>query len=158
MIGRRSVILDEADRRLFPVIVVISVYVTFRGHNAPGGGFAGGLIVGAAFVLRFLAGGALRVRRSVIAHPSALIGAGMLLAVLTVMAPLLFGDPLLTSSIWKFDVPLVGEVKFVSSTFFDLGVYLVVIGVVLSVLVSLGAEALGVSEPAVAPDSRGVGS
>jgi multisubunit Na+/H+ antiporter MnhB subunit len=147
MIGRPSVILDEADRRLFPVIVVISVYVTFRGHNAPGGGFAGGLIVGAAFALRFLAGGEIRVRRSVIAHPTALIGAGLLVAVLTALAPLAVGDPLLESAIWKVDAPMIGEVKVVSSTLFDLGVYLVVIGVLLSVLVALGAEASRVTDP-----------
>eukprot|EP01041_Mallomonas_annulata_P034118 gene34118-biopygen26330 len=137
---RRSVILDEADRWLFPLIVMVSIYVSFRGHNAPGGGFAGGLITGCAFVLRFLAGGALQVRRSDIARPDILIGAGLLLAVVTALTPVALGDSLLESTIWKPEVPLVGEVKIVSSAFFDLGVYFLVIGVVLSVLVGLGAE------------------
>jgi multisubunit Na+/H+ antiporter MnhB subunit len=56
MIGRRSVILTEADRWLFPVVLLVSIYITFRGHNAPGGGFIGGLIAGAAFIIRYLAG------------------------------------------------------------------------------------------------------
>lgn len=137
---RRSVILDEADRWLFPLIVMVSVYVSFRGHNAPGGGFAGGLIAGCAFVLRFLAGGALQVRRSDIARPDVLIGAGLLLAVATALAPVVLGDSLLESTIWKPEVPFVGEVKVVSSAFFDLGVYFLVIGVVLAVLLALGAE------------------
>lgn len=137
---RRSVILDEADRWLFPLIIMVSVYVSFRGHNAPGGGFAGGLIAGCAFVLRFLAGGALQVRRSDIARPDVLIGAGLLLAVATALAPVALGDSLLESTIWKPEVPFVGEVKVVSSAFFDLGVYFLVIGVVLAVLLALGAE------------------
>lgn len=140
MIGRRSTILDEVDRVLFPLIVAVAVYVTFRGHNAPGGGFAGGLITGAAFVLRFLAGGALKVRRSVVTHPTTLIGIGLFVAVATAVAPLLVGDALLESTIWILDVPLVGEVKIVSSTFFDIGVYLLVVGVILTVIVALGAD------------------
>ena len=106
MIGRRSTILDEADRWLFHVVLLVSVYVAFKGHNAPGGGFAGGLIAGCAFVLRFLAGGQLRVRRSTIVNPATLIGGGMLMAVCTAMTPLLFGDALLDSAIVNVDVPL----------------------------------------------------
>lgn len=140
MIGRRSEILDETDRVLFPVILLVSVYITFRGHNAPGGGFAGGLIAGAAFVLRFLAGGALKVRGSVITHPASFIGLGMLVAVGTAATPLLFGDALLDSVIWQPDVPGIGEVKIVSSSIFDVGVYLLVIGTVLAFLVALGAD------------------
>jgi multisubunit Na+/H+ antiporter MnhB subunit len=99
MIGRRSVILDEADRWLVPVILMVSVYITFRGHNAPGGGFAGGLIAGAAFVLRFLAGGPLRIGRSDVHRPTAIIGAGLALSACTTIAPLLFGDALLAD--WR---------------------------------------------------------
>jgi multisubunit Na+/H+ antiporter MnhB subunit len=140
VIGRRSMIIDEADRWLFHVVLLVSVYVTFRGHNAPGGGFAGGLIAGAAFVLRFLTGGALRIRRSIIGRPTVFIGVGLAIAVLTAIVPLLFGGAMLESAIWKFDVPLVGPVKVVSSTMFDIGVYFLVIGTVLAMLVALGAD------------------
>ncbi len=140
MIGRRSQILDEADRWLFPVILLVSVYVALRGHNAPGGGFAGGLVAGAAFVLRFLAGGALSVRRSTIARSTTLIGAGLFVAAATAIAPLIVGDALLESTIWKVDLPAIGTVKIVSSAIFDVGVYLLVVGVVLAVLLALGAD------------------
>lgn len=140
MIGRRSVILDEADRWLFHVIVLVSVYVTFRGHNAPGGGFAGGMIAGCAFVLRYLARGPVAVSSSLRAAPTRLIGAGMLIALATAVAPLVGGDPLLESTIWKWDIPLVGTVKLVSSSIFDLGVYVLVIGVVVAVLLALGSD------------------
>lgn len=142
MIGRRSTVLDEADRWLFSLVLLVSVFVTFRGHNAPGGGFAGGLIAGSAFVLRYLAGGSLRLRRSSIVRPTTLIGSGMLIAVATALAPLITGGSTLESSIWRIDVPAVGEVKVVTSTFFDLGVYVLVVGVVLAVLTSLGSDPL----------------
>ena len=141
MIGRRSVILDEADRWLFPVILLVSVYVTFRGHNAPGGGFAGGMIAGCAFVLRFLTHGSARVAQALRVAPTTLIGAGMLLSIVTAAAPLLGGDPLIESTIWKFDLPAIGQVKLVSSSIFDLGVYALVVGVVVAVLLALGSDA-----------------
>lgn len=146
MIGRRSVILDEADRWLVPVILMVSVYVTFRGHNAPGGGFAGGLIAGAAFVLRFLAGGSSCIGRAPVRRPTAIVGVGLALSLCTAIAPLVVGDALLESTIWKVDVPLVGTVKLVSSAFFDLGVYVLVIGVVLTVLAALGDEPIAAGE------------
>lgn len=137
---RRSIILDEADRWLFVVVLLVSVYVTFRGHNAPGGGFIGGLIAGAAFVLRYL------TQRNVVDpiydvfRPHMILGLGLAVAVVTAVIPLVVGDTLLESHIWTGDVPGFGEVKIVSSTFFDIGVYLLVVGVVLSVLVALGVN------------------
>jgi multicomponent Na+:H+ antiporter subunit A len=138
---KRSVILEElVDRWLVKVSVLVAVYITFRGHNAPGGGFAGGLIVGAAFVLRYLTGRQLTIARRPLQHPSRLVGFGLLLAIVTVITPLAVGATALESHIWKLSIPAIGEVKYVSSTFFDLGVFFVVIGVVLMVLVSLGSE------------------
>ena len=61
-------------------------------------------------------------------------------AVGTAVVPLLFGAPPLTSAVWEAEVPVLGHIEFVSSTFFDIGVYLVVIGLVLDVLRSLGGE------------------
>jgi multisubunit Na+/H+ antiporter MnhB subunit len=142
MIGRRSVILTEADRWLFPVVLLVSVYVTFRGHNAPGGGFIGGLIAGAAFIIRYLADTPLTDRWHRALHPTTYIGAGLVIAVVTALVPLAYGDELLKSAIWKWDLPVIGEVKLVSSSFFDIGVYLLVVGVVLLSLISLGADPL----------------
>jgi len=137
---RRSVVLDEADRWLFPVVMLVSVFVTFRGHNAPGGGFAGGLVASCAFVLRYLAGGTLRMRRSAIARPAVFVGLGLALAATTALVPLASGDALLESAITTIDLPVIGTVKLVSSAIFDLGVYVLVIGAFLAVLTALGAE------------------
>ena len=138
---RRSVILDElVDRWLSKVAALVALYLTFRGHNAPGGGFAGGLVLGGVFVLQFLTGREPHLRHRAIRRATALLGSGLLLALVTTVAPLLVDATPLESHIWKLDVPLVGEVKVVSSMFFDLGVFLVVVAVVLMVLLSLGAR------------------
>lgn len=137
---RHSEVLAVADRWLFRVILVVSLYFTLRGHNAPGGGFIGGLIASAAFMLHFLAGGQRFDRLSGVMSPETVIGIGLATSIVTAVAPLFVGGVLLESHIWQFDVALIGDVKLVSSLFFDVGVYLVVVGVVLAVLVSLGIE------------------
>lgn len=131
-----STILSFTVAGLTPVLGLVAVYVTFRGHNAPGGGFAGGLIVGIVLVLRYLTDGPEALRRLPV-DPVKLIGAGLGLAVLTGAAPLVLGGSFLESAIWKLDLPLLGEVKLVSSAIFDLGVFVLVSGVVAAILVAL---------------------
>ncbi|MDP4981322.1 MAG: MnhB domain-containing protein [Ilumatobacteraceae bacterium] len=94
----RSAILTElVNRWLTKVATLVAIYMTFRGHNAPGGGFAGGLVLGAAFVLQFLAGQQPTIRRRPIRQPAALLGAGLLLSLGTTAAPLLVGAAALES-------------------------------------------------------------
>ena len=158
LIGARSVIFDQLTRALFPVILVVSLYIALRGHNAPGGGFAGGLIAGIAFAMRFLAGGSPRLRRDRPLPTSGLIGCGLLLALASGLVPMLFGDEFLDSEIAYLHVPLIGEVELVSAAVFDLGVYVLVLGVVLSFLTNLGAEAAAatpLAPPRPRPGPRG---
>ncbi|WP_405374628.1 MULTISPECIES: Na+/H+ antiporter subunit A [unclassified Microbacterium] len=136
----RSLMLEVIVRVLFHTIIVVSLYLLFAGHNLPGGGFAGGLVAGMALVMRYVAGGRYELGAAAPTDAGRLLGAGMLLAVVTTLFPLLFGQAPLTSTFWEADLPLIGHVEFVSSTLFDVGVYLVVIGLVLDVLRSLGAE------------------
>jgi multisubunit Na+/H+ antiporter MnhB subunit len=135
VIPRRSVILSTTANGLTPVLLVVSVYLTFRGHNAPGGGFAGGLVMSTAVVLRYLAEGSAALDRLRL-DPVALIGAGLLLAVLVAGAPLVVGGDLLESAIWEFKVPPGVKLKLVSSTLFDLGVHLLVVGTVVTLVVA----------------------
>jgi multicomponent Na+:H+ antiporter subunit A len=100
---RESVILDEVvDRWLVAVAALVSVYVTFRGHNAPGGGFAGGLILGAAFVLQYLTGREPEIRGRAIRQPTGLLGAGLLLALATTVAPSEVLRSSRTSGCWTY--------------------------------------------------------
>ncbi|WP_114587497.1 Na+/H+ antiporter subunit A [Microbacterium arborescens] len=136
----RSIMLEVIVRILFHTIIVVSLYLLFAGHNLPGGGFAGGLVAGMALVMRYVAGGPYELGAAAPTDAGRLLGVGMALAVGTAVVPLFFGAPALTSTFWEAELPVLGHVEFVTSTIFDVGVYLVVIGLVLDVLRSLGAE------------------
>lgn len=154
MIPRRSVILTTTANALTPVLLVVSVYVTFRGHNAPGGGFAGGLIMAAAVVLKFLSDGPAALERLRI-DPVALVGAGLLLAIVVAAAPLAAGGDLLESAIWHLDLPVVGDVKVVSSAFFDIGVHLLVLGTIVALVVAFASDGGDRVEPPHSGDVEG---
>jgi multicomponent Na+:H+ antiporter subunit A len=136
----RSLVLEVATRMIFPLIMVLSVYLFFAGHNTPGGGFAGGLTAGLALVLRYLAGGRYELGETLPLDAGKILGAGLGLSAGTAVASLLLGAPVLSSALIQFDLPVLGTVKFVTALFFDLGVYLIVVGLVLDVLRSLGAR------------------
>jgi multicomponent Na+:H+ antiporter subunit A len=136
----RSILLEVVVRLIFHSVIVVSVYLLFAGHNAPGGGFAGGLVAGMALVARYLAGGRFELGAAAPIDAGKLLGTGLVLAAGTALVPLFLGADALTSTWFEGEVPVFGHVEFVTSTVFDVGVYLVVIGLVLDVLRSLGAE------------------
>ncbi|MEU8900766.1 Na+/H+ antiporter subunit A [Nocardia sp. NPDC048505] len=136
----RSMVLQITTRLVFPTIMVLSVYFFFAGHNAPGGGFAGGLTAGLALTLRYLAGGPYELGEALPVDAGHVLGAGLTLAAGTAATSLALGAPPLSSAILEFTLPVVGHVKLVTALFFDLGVYLIVVGLVLDVLRSLGAR------------------
>ncbi|ALX66056.1 Na+/H+ antiporter subunit A [Microbacterium sp. XT11] len=136
----RSILLEVIVRILFHTIIVVSIFLLFSGHNLPGGGFAGGLVAGMALVMRYIAGGRWELGAAAPTDAGRLLGAGLILAVGSAVVPLFFGLSPLTSTFWEWEIPGIGHMEFVTSTIFDIGVYLVVIGLVLDVLRSLGAE------------------
>lgn len=136
----RSIILEVVVRIIFHALMILSVYLLLVGHNSPGGGFAGGLVAGLALVARYLAGGRTELGATVTLDAGRILGAGLAISVLTALVPLFFGQAALTSSWIDLDLGPLGEISLVTSTFFDIGVYLVVFGLVLDVLRSLGAE------------------
>jgi multicomponent Na+:H+ antiporter subunit A len=139
-IGAESMIFEQVTRMIFHLTLLVSLYVALRGHNAPGGGFAGGLIAGAAFVFRLLAGGTSNRPAVGRLSPVVLIALGMLLAIGTGLAALVTGNEFLESSVFHVHPPLIGDVKLVSAGVFDIGVYLLVIGVVIIVLSHLASR------------------
>jgi multicomponent Na+:H+ antiporter subunit A len=136
----RSLVLEVATRLIFPLIMVLSAYFFFAGHNTPGGGFAGGLTAGLALVLRYLAGGRYELGETLPLDAGKILGVGLGLSAGTAVASLVVGAPVLSSALIQIDVPVLGTVKFVTALFFDLGVYMIVVGLVLDVLRSLGAR------------------
>jgi multicomponent Na+:H+ antiporter subunit A len=138
--ARRSVVLEVVTRLLFHTITVFSLYLLFSGHNEPGGGFAGGLVAGLALVLRYLAGGRYELGEAAPVAPGLLLGSGLLFAGGTGVVGLALGAGVLQTAVLETTLPVLGDVKLVTSLFFDIGVYLIVVGLVLDVLRSLGAE------------------
>jgi multisubunit Na+/H+ antiporter MnhB subunit len=140
--------LEVTARALFPTILVFSIYLLCVGHYGPGGGFSAGLVAGLAFVLRYLAGGSTDPGAVIAIRPPVLMGVGLTVAVLTALAPVPFGAPVLSSA--KFAVPL-GELEIVTSLLLDVGVYLLIVGVVLDLLRALGSgierDMRGAGEP-----------
>ncbi|WP_207454766.1 Na+/H+ antiporter subunit A [Desertivibrio insolitus] len=137
---QRSILLEVVVRLVFHALVVLSVYLLFAGHNAPGGGFAGGLVAGLALVARYLAGGRHELVIAAPANAGKLLGLGLVIAGGTAAVPLLFGADALTSVYLSGDLPVLGHLSFTTSSIFDIGVYLVVVGLMLDVLRSLGGE------------------
>lgn len=136
----RSMVLEATTRLVFPTLVVLSLYFFFAGHNAPGGGFAGGLVMGLALVLRYLAGGRYELGEALPVEPGTILGAGLLISATTAITSLALGAPALSSAVFELHLPVFGEIHLVTAMFFDAGIYLIVVGLVLDVLRSLGAR------------------
>nr|WP_230416437.1 Na+/H+ antiporter subunit A [Micromonospora tarapacensis] len=136
----QSVVLQVVTRLLFHAIVLFSVYLLFSGHNAPGGGFAAGLVAGLALAVRYLAGGRTELNGAAPVDAGVVLGAGLFVAVGTGVVAMPLGGEFLQSALLDFHLPVLGHIHFVTSVFFDVGVYLVVVGLVLDILRSLGAE------------------
>lgn len=138
---RPSPILEHGVVSAAGPMLVFSLYLLLAGHNQAGGGFAGGLVAGVTVVLAWAAGGPGTVRRIVPVRSSALLGLGLVIATLTGFASLLAGGEFLESGYVERTLPLLGTVKVVSALGFDVGVYLVVVGMSLGLVRSLGDEA-----------------
>lgn len=129
-----------AARLLFPSMLILGVYLFFAGHNAPGGGFAGGLVVALALAMRYIAGGRKELAVTVPIATEKILGTGLLLAAIAAAWPLLLKWPPLSSWYFSADLPVLGKVSIVSPMLLDLGVFLIVIGTVIYILRSLGGR------------------
>jgi len=130
-----SLILREATRLLVAVMLMFSVFMLLRGHNEPGGGFIGGLIAAIAFSLYALAAGPEAVRAALRADPRKLAMVGLGLSLLAGLMALLDAAPFL-SGVWT----ALGGVKIGTPLLFDIGVYFVVVGAVLTIVLALKQE------------------
>ncbi len=137
---KRLLILDTSLRFLYPSILVLSLYFLFVGHNQPGGGFVGGLAAGAGISLRYVAGGVQAVRASFRLAPWTILGFGLAIATTTALVPVLLGGSILEHGTFEAHPPVLGKVKATSALPFDIGVYLIVIGVVLMAFEAFGED------------------
>ncbi|MBM4461435.1 MAG: Na+/H+ antiporter subunit B [Chloroflexi bacterium] len=133
-----SLILSTATRYILPLLLLFSVFLLLRGHNEPGGGFVGGLVAAAAFALYVIAFDAATARRTLGVDPRTLVALGLLVALGSGLVSLFAGQPFMTGLWSSYTAPLLG--KLGTPLFFDIGVYLAVIGVTLTIIFAL-AEA-----------------
>ena len=136
-----SAILQTATRVLMPLLLLFAAFLLLRGHNEPGGGFVGGLVVAASFVLYSIAYGVDAARRALLVEPSTLLGGGPLIALLSGIPAVLLGRPFLTALWIQVGVGPVA-IDLGTPLLFDIGVFLAVIGVVVTIVFTLADVSL----------------
>jgi multicomponent K+:H+ antiporter subunit A len=129
-------------RLLLPVITLVAVYYFMRGHNLPGGGFVAGLIFSVALIVQYMLAGASWVESHLHLKPHRWIAIGLGLACATGVGAWVLGYPFLTSHTAHLTLPLIGEIHLPSAFLFDLGVFTVVVGSTMLVLVSLAHQSV----------------
>ena len=148
----KSVILIAFARIHIALQMVFSIYLLLRGHNLPGGGFIGGLLATGALALYLIAYGQPWKPRWLPGgfNPMTVAALGLMLAIASGIPALLDGTPYMTP-LWggEIFIPVVGMTKIGSPLFFDIGVYLVVLGVCTALVYSLHPQA-GESGPDMA--------
>ena len=137
---RTTIILKTASNYLLPVLLVFSIFILLRGHYLPGGGFVGGLIASIAFILHSFANGLNKTKELLIMHPGFLLPVGLAISFLSGLAPVILFDLPFMTGLWSHDtIAILGSVG--SALFFDIGVYLVVNGVTLTIIFTISESA-----------------
>ncbi len=127
---------------MFPVIIVLALHLFLRGHDQPGGGFAAGIVMSIGFILQYMAGGTRWVEERLRILPVRWIGIGLLLALLVGLASLLLGYPFMTTSFQYAQIPYIGRVPLASALIFDLGVFVLVVGATVLILIALAHQSV----------------
>src|SRR5690349_24760006 len=127
---------------LFPVIGVVAVFFLLRGHDLPGGGFVAGVTMAVAFIVQYMARGTMWVEARLRVLPLRWMGAGLLLALGTGAAAWLFDRPFLSSSFSYVEFPLIGPVPLASALLFDLGVFALVVGATVLMLIAIAHQSV----------------
>lgn len=136
----RSIILQTATRLILTLLLLFSVFLLVRGHNEPGGGFIAGLVTSGAFVLYAIAYDVRSARQAIRFEPHIFIGAGLLVAMLSGLAALFTEQPYLTGEWVSWKLNHSGAIELGTPLLFDIGVYIVVIGVTLTIIFTLAEE------------------
>jgi multicomponent Na+:H+ antiporter subunit B len=135
-----SLILRTATRLILPLALLLSIFLLVRGHNAPGGGFIGGLVAATAFALYAMGSGVAAARRLLRTDPHPLVGTGLLLALGSGVPALVAGRPFMAGLWTSLPLPGLGTVAVGTPLLFDLGVYLLVVGAALMILLTLAED------------------
>jgi multicomponent K+:H+ antiporter subunit A len=138
-------------RLLFPMAALVSIYFLLRGHNAPGGGFVGGLVMATAIIVQYMVSGTVWVEARLRIHPQIWVALGLLAAAAAGFGAWLASRSFLTALAADLHLPLVGDVHVSSVLVFDLGVYMLVVGATALMLVALAHQSLRSPRRVVTP-------
>ncbi len=130
---------------MFPVLITFAVYIFMRGHDLPGGGFSAGLTMSIAFLLQYLAGGTRWAEDRIRILPLRWMGAGILTAAMTGIGAWFLGYPFLTSHSRYIELPVIGKMPAATALLFDLGVFLLVVGSTVLILVALAHQSIRIN-------------
>jgi multicomponent Na+:H+ antiporter subunit B len=152
--GPDSYIFHMVVRFSFFIINIIAIYLLLRGHNLPGGGFIGGLATAISLVLLSLAIGVETMHRVLRFDPARLAATGLLVATATGAAPLVLGRPFMEHGQLHATLPLLGEIHAGTPLLFDIGVYLVVVGIATKIVFVLAKSTEGLRALVVEEEKR----
>jgi multicomponent Na+:H+ antiporter subunit B len=135
-----DVILQSIAKVVVFIILTLALYLFFAGHNSPGGGFVGGLILASAIVLLSLAFDIETVRTAIPVDFKLVAALGAFIVVACGIGAVLFGTHFLTQEFASYNVPFFGDIELSTVTIFEAGVALAVFGVVLTIILSIGED------------------
>jgi multisubunit Na+/H+ antiporter MnhB subunit len=133
----RNIILEKIVSLFMRVMVIFSVYLLLRGHNNPGGGFIGGIIASTGFIFYAIIFGTDSLQKVIKIKPQSFIGIGLFLVLIAALLPTFFATEMLTGLWVKAEIPVLGTLHAGTPLIFDTGVYVVVIGVILTIVISI---------------------
>lgn len=133
-------ILQTATKVVLFIILIFSVFIFFTGHYTPGGGFVGGLLTSGAIVLLLLAFDLETVNKILPFNYINMIAIGLLFSIGTGAGALFFNVPFLTHAYTHIEIPILGDLSLHTATLFDLGVFLVVVGVTMTIIQTIGGD------------------
>jgi multicomponent Na+:H+ antiporter subunit B len=135
---KNSLILTTTVKFIIPLLLIFSFFLLLRGHNEPGGGFSGGLVAASAYALFAIANGVSEAIKFLKVDPIYLISSGLLIALVSALLPLLFGQSFMTGVWLSNEIPVVS--KLGTPLVFDVGVYILVLGIASKIIFSLAEE------------------
>lgn len=135
-----DVILQSVAKVVVFIILTLALYLFFSGHNNPGGGFVGGLVLASAIVLLFLASDIETVKAAIPIDFKMVAALGAFIVLATGVGAVLFGTPFLSQTFAKFELPFFGVTEFSTVTIFESGVALAVVGVVVTIILSISED------------------
>ncbi|QFF99807.1 Na(+)/H(+) antiporter subunit B [Psychrobacillus glaciei] len=135
-----DLIIQTTTKVVFFIIFLFSIHIFFAGHYAPGGGFVGGLLMSSAIILLLLAFDLKTVKEMLPVNYTVVTAIGLLTSLATAAGSIFFNVPFFTHVYSDFNLPLLGVTSIHTAMFFDTGVYLVVVGVTMTIIQMIGGD------------------